>query len=715
MVVAHNLKAMNSQRQLSIVSGTVSKKAEKLSSGYKINRAADDAAGLSISEKMRKQIRGLTKATENAEDGISMVQTADGALNEVHDMLQRMNELCVQAANGTNSTSDRQNIQDEVSQLITEIDRVAETTKFNETNLLDGSIAKPGRNAFTTAINNRKIEAVKEKYEEDKKKEIERLTALNGANAGQEVTADDIANTEGIKIIYLQDEVVTTREPDSSINSTIAGYEKLKNNLQNEIVPNAVEEIIDAYSPAFDFLKGSSIGMGLKLAHSDDPNLSNTTLAYVGVGYSYYSDKTVVPDMLTYQLCVNLDTISLDANGNLTQQSRNELEVTIVHEMMHAFMDEALTNGMTGVANGVLVGDSERFPKWFREGMAQTAAGGYYNGNDWVNDNLGINTGTSISDISTALQAHEISNSETDNISAYGSGYLACMYLGYLQGGSNLNAASIKQGLGEVLSRIRGGESLQDVVKDLTSKTSTQDFEQSFSTDSGILQFVQDLTTLVGDGTGGVVGNLTTSDDILANSNKSGIALFKLDTKKETVKNRYPGEYDVFSGGSATSPGTPGSTVPTGGTVSWDSPLEIVANKRATGFGSALHVGADADMTNKLIVYIDAMDAESLGVDKVDVRTVDLATISIERVALALAQVSAQRSELGAYQNRLEHTVNNLGNVVENTTASESQIRDTDMAKEMVAYSNANILQQAGQSMLAQTNQSNQGILSLIA
>lgn len=170
MVVAHNLMAMNSQRQLSIVSGSVSKKAEKLSSGYKINRAADDAAGLSISEKMRKQIRGLTKATENAEDGISMVQTADGALNEVHDMLQRMNELCVQAANGTNSISDRQNIQDEVSQLITEIDRVAETTKFNETNLLDGSIAKPGRNAFTTAINNRKLEAIKESMRKTKRR-----------------------------------------------------------------------------------------------------------------------------------------------------------------------------------------------------------------------------------------------------------------------------------------------------------------------------------------------------------------------------------------------------------------------------------------------------------------------------------------------------------------------------------------------------------------
>ncbi len=136
MVVKHNLMAMNSQRQLSIVNGTVAKKSEKLSSGYRINRAADDAAGLSISEKMRRQIRGLTQATENAADGISMVQIADGALSEVQEMLQRMNELCVQAANGTNSTSDRQNIQDEISQLITEINRVAETTKFNETSLL---------------------------------------------------------------------------------------------------------------------------------------------------------------------------------------------------------------------------------------------------------------------------------------------------------------------------------------------------------------------------------------------------------------------------------------------------------------------------------------------------------------------------------------------------------------------------------------------------
>ena len=139
MVVQHNMQAMNANRMLNVTTTQQSKATEKLSSGYKINRAADDAAGLSISEKMRKQIRGLDQASTNAQDGISAVQTAEGALTEVHSMLQRMNELAVQAANGTNSESDRSSIQDEIDQLTTEIDRVAETTKFNETYLLKGN------------------------------------------------------------------------------------------------------------------------------------------------------------------------------------------------------------------------------------------------------------------------------------------------------------------------------------------------------------------------------------------------------------------------------------------------------------------------------------------------------------------------------------------------------------------------------------------------
>ncbi len=144
MVVQHNLTAMNSNRMLGITTGQQAKSTEKLSSGYKINRAADDAAGLAISEKMRRQIRGLTQASANAQDGISCVQTAEGALTEVHDMLQRMNELAVKAANGTQTTADRGYIDQEVQALISEIDRVASTTTFNEKNLLNGNFTGVG-------------------------------------------------------------------------------------------------------------------------------------------------------------------------------------------------------------------------------------------------------------------------------------------------------------------------------------------------------------------------------------------------------------------------------------------------------------------------------------------------------------------------------------------------------------------------------------------
>jgi len=145
MVVQHNMTAANSNRMLGVTTSAQAKSTEKLSSGYKINRAADDAAGLTISEKMRSQVRGLTQASTNAQDGVSCVQTAEGALNEVHSMLQRMNELAIKAANGTNTQADRSAIQSEISQLITEIDRVKTTTSFNTLNLLDGTFSGTGK------------------------------------------------------------------------------------------------------------------------------------------------------------------------------------------------------------------------------------------------------------------------------------------------------------------------------------------------------------------------------------------------------------------------------------------------------------------------------------------------------------------------------------------------------------------------------------------
>jgi len=155
MIIQHNMAAANSNRQLGIVTGQQSKSTEKLSSGYRINRAADDAAGLTISEKMRSQIRGLDKASTNAEDGISLIQTAEGALNEAHEILQRMNELSTQAANDTNTAADRTAIQKEIDALTSELNRIASTTQFNTMNLLDGTFAS--KNLQVGALNGQKI------------------------------------------------------------------------------------------------------------------------------------------------------------------------------------------------------------------------------------------------------------------------------------------------------------------------------------------------------------------------------------------------------------------------------------------------------------------------------------------------------------------------------------------------------------------------------
>lgn len=188
MVVQHNLTAVNTNRQLGITTSGLQKSTEKLSSGYKINRAADDAAGLSISEKMRNQIRGLNKASDNAQDGISLVQTAEGALNEVHSMLQRMSELSVQAANGTNDTTDRSSINDEIQQLKTEIQRVGNTTQFNKMNILDGTFSNGAKKLLQVGANAKQtiqidIDALQSVVGSSLKTELKTETATNAQSA----------------------------------------------------------------------------------------------------------------------------------------------------------------------------------------------------------------------------------------------------------------------------------------------------------------------------------------------------------------------------------------------------------------------------------------------------------------------------------------------------------------------------------------------------
>jgi len=231
MVVQHNLTAMNSNRMLGLTQSTLAKTTEKLSSGYKVNRAADDAAGLAISEKMRRQIRGLTQASANAQDGISCVQTAEGALNEVHDMLQRMNELATKAANDTNTTEDQNYINMEVQALVSEIDRVASTTTFNQQSLLDGSFT--GKNLQVGAENGQYIEI-----------SIDAMTA-----AGLSVNAISCSSQGGASSA-----IETIKGAISTLNSQRSALGAVQNRLEHTIknLDNVVENTTAAESQIRD-------------------------------------------------------------------------------------------------------------------------------------------------------------------------------------------------------------------------------------------------------------------------------------------------------------------------------------------------------------------------------------------------------------------------------------------------------------------------------
>ena len=269
MVVQHNLRAMNSQRMLGITAAQQKKSSEKLSSGYKINRAADDAAGLSISEKMRRNIRGLTQASYNAEDGISLVQAAEGALHEIHDMLQRVNELCVKAANDTYAEEDRTYIQQEIDQIVSEVDRISNTTSFNERKLLDGSYTD--RTFFVGADN-----------EDDSKISIDiddmDSTALKIKNVNVEGSTGTAAATS---IALVKSGIRILSEQRSKLGAIQNRLEHTVNNLDN-IVENtqAAESTIRDTDMAAEMVKFSNNNI---LAQAGQAMLANSNQANQGV------------------------------------------------------------------------------------------------------------------------------------------------------------------------------------------------------------------------------------------------------------------------------------------------------------------------------------------------------------------------------------------------------------------------------------------------
>jgi len=627
---------MNAERMYRVNVGISTSSAEKLSSGYRINRAADDAAGLSISEKMRKQIRGLTQAGRNAEDGISLIQIADGALNEVHDMLQRGNELAVKAANGTMSASDLADINSEIQELKKAIDQIHTNTKFNERRIFPDSGLHP---ALATVITSNSY-------------------ALEFGDDGT-TTVNHLNSTPG----------------DGSASAVNTGN-LLSDKIAGEYVPNAVKQILDKFGSLKTAIESGYSGdaadklkMALDISYVDGPN---GTLAYVSGTFSGGNQELA-------KLSMTVDSSDFTEDDVRNNSSKlGVLESTIAHEMMHAVMDAALSRGMC--TNG----GTEDFPLWFKEGTAQLTGGGFTTGwNDELR-NIVLNGGSD-DDIAAYLRKYTVENR------VYGHGYLAAAYLGYLAGGSALSG--IAGGMDTIFQKIleKPDQSLKDSVNEVLSGTGKNYDDVINDINNGTaagVSFVRELTQAVGNGAGSVIA--------------SGLNAAATDVLGESAEHPEIIYIDVNN-------------------ISTDELNEYGPNANAF----SIQAGADNLESNRIQIKLYRINSEALGLSQVgnsnkegntgvNALSVEGARSAIDTFSDAIKLVSGVRSYYGAMQNRMEHTIRNLENVIENTTASESIMRDTDMAFEMVKYAKVSILLQTGQSMLAHANQSNEGILSIL-
>ena len=558
MVVQHNMSAMNANRMLSGVSSAQSKSTEKLSSGYRINRAADDAAGLSISEK----IRGLNQASTNAQDGISLIQTAEGALNESHSILQRMRELSVQAANGTETDDDREAVQNEIEQLQSELTRISDTTEFNTMKLLDGSLGS--KSATSTG-----------------------------------------AKLDGASIATFSATTMTS----NSIKTDLSG-------LAGSTITDTFE--IDGNTFNVDWSKGDAKDFLSK----------------------YSVDLSAMTDAQTKSFATDLETLLNNA------------------------AKEAGVKGTVTVKANATAGKVD-----------------IKSNNDGEDSSFGF-VGTTATTVTQGA-------ADTDSFGAV-----------LLSGQSDANKANTVDATMKVNSTIANGSSFTMTINGTEVKaTTTAAINEGDTLKSAATQLQTDIQTAVGKYNVAMGTNLTATD-FTVTANKDG-----------SLSVEYSGDEEItFSFGEYTD----STTGTTGTTASKLGLTNKTSGSSTSNKGITLQIGANEGQTMNFT--LDEMSADALGVagKNVDLSTQDSAQKATTAIDAAIKKVSAARGQMGAVQNRLEHTINNLDTASENLQTAESRIRDTDMAEEMVNYSKNSILAQAGQSMLAQANQANQGVLTLL-
>jgi flagellin len=797
MKINHNIQALNAYRNLAANQFNISKNLEKLSSGLRINRAADDAAGLAISEKMRSQIRGLEMAERNALDAISLLQTAEGALNEVHSILQRMRELAVQAANDTNTTEDRDAIQKEINQLTSEINRIANSTEYNTKKLLNESVSSNARSvqidtssfsSGSTTIDGSSIQLnpkstlvsgnYKVKIEDVATKTIQSLGAVAGGV--QQITLDPSStlaagNTYGIKIEQENVKVIT--DDPTTFPAVIDAVSIAPNSPLND---GTVTLSIKRENQVANFQDGGSGLTGVQIT-SADPNVSPTdTFAVKTTGKAsttsngtasgtYINSISIDPNLFPLKgedfRLVYAETTPGQFSVTLQDKNGNPLSQAVI-------LDNNQQNYEFYASPGVKLGVSFTTVNNINAQLAGNAEDGKYNEFD-INIELSLEkNGSTIGTATlspTDSMAGNVTITGTDGIdyeishSGYGNVVLnktatfsiqstlsystdGINYTTFnagdnltLNGGifvdtaNNLNVytagvTSIDINVGTTTAyTAKLVDSLGNQVSGTPTMVVNDNSNYSFGSGTG----VSFTTGTLSAGTRNfVVGTVTTTKATLSTN---GVDI-------ETLNNIAPNSTLQFHNGDlkmnigVLTNGEASFTI-TGGTTDQSLKIQIGANE-----GQTLSIGIDdmrslalklssdtagetVSFQNHLGQTITAYYASIADVNNgssgstefaLDVTTHEKAAAAVQVYDYAISRVSAQRSNLGAVQNRLEHTINNLKTAHENLTSAESRIRDTDMAMEMAEFTKNNILNQAAQAMLAQSNQLPQGILQLL-
>ncbi|GBU20263.1 flagellin [Fibrobacteres bacterium R8-0-B4] len=773
MRINHNLTAINTHRQMGISELDGSKSMEKLSSGFRINRAGDDAAGLAISEKMRGQVRGLSMASKNSSDTISLIQTAEGALAETHSILQRMRELSVQSANDTNTDKDREELQAEVTQLKAEIDRIGNTTEFNTKKLLEGS-ATGVRDEIvgTLRINNNSsvvIDANKEKsmaasITEDKSWKFDGAYMLVKVNQTYDANSNRVFKAEDYNLVGPDGEVYKfkTYTPDTKI---------LANGLEEGTIVAEGGDILNVV--AAGTIGAAPVTIGAELTHKELALVKSGSVLVTGSNFTLV-DST---DFAINNTAPNAPGMSKvrSENGVLiltpTTGAAVRVEAGSTVTLDNGTVLKNHGGGLVSIESGSITTATDldaagtvatAFTVAAQSTLAAASTTLLPNTDIVKASNLLVKNGAISSNVTVGNTVNLTCNTNASTAAANGD--INSLAVGsVLAKGSTIQMLQTANSVNSIKIEVKGKE--VDISYDTTNKILKVGGETVAAGKSITLEDGTVLThnSTLGDPNtaNGLVfveqGSVTLAQDITAMTgnvpNVASFILAKDSTLAAGTKLGGTASYGTAGGTAATAADGAvrlmAGTVVTSSVTTFSGSVTIGAGGKNMQFSANVGDGlaaryyelnvtdsftfifteydpASSNLNDSIMSQIGAnsgqttflsindMRCKALGVSEVDISTKWGAATAIETVNNALQKVSHQRSSLGALQNRLEHTIKNLDTAAENLQAAESRIRDVDMAKEVMEFTRTNILQQAAQAMLAQANQQPQSVLQLL-